>query len=84
MKRRMAQIRWRSRRHREELGETVKGCPQGLSEAAAHYKPRESHHQDLKGKKSWDAEMGMSQGTKKSFILDLRGKTYLMQVCRAK
>lgn len=29
-------IRWRSRSHREELGETVNGYPQGLREAAAH------------------------------------------------
>lgn len=35
MKCRMAQIRRRSSRHREELGETAKGCPRGLSEAAA-------------------------------------------------
>lgn len=70
----MAQIRWRSRSHREELGETVNGYPQDLREAAAHYKPRASHREEPKGKKSWNAETGRSQGRKKSFTLDLRGK----------
>lgn len=46
--------------------------------AAARQKPRECHCQDLKGKKSWDAEAGVSQHTK-SPTSDLREKTYLMQ-----
>lgn len=48
---RVAEIRWRSGRGREKPGETAKGCIQVWSEAAAHQKLRESHHQDLKGEK---------------------------------